>query len=307
MPRHVLAVVGPTAVGKSDLAESLARELDGEIISADAMQVYRGMDIGTAKRIDTPQDIVIHGIDLTSIDDTYSAALFQRYARSVIEEIHSRSKRAILCGGTGLYIDAALNQLEFLPGGQENPELREELELLAETEGPEAVYGILVSRDSRSAKLIHPRNTRRVIRALEMYERGESYAERAHTRHEVPAHYPHTLIGLTMDRVLLYERIDARVMKMIESGLLDEITELLDAGFEDALTALQAIGYKEFLPVIRGEKELDLAVKEVQQASRRYAKRQLTWFRRSVEHWIDVTDLTHEETLERAMDIVGGS
>ncbi len=307
MRRYVLAVVGPTAVGKSDLAESLARELDGEIISADAMQVYRGMDIGTAKRTTIPHDIVLHGTDLTEIDEPYSAALFQTYARGVIDDIHTRGKRAILCGGTGLYVDAALNELEFLPGGQDNSQLRDELELLAEVEGPDAVHAILESKDPRSAELIHPRNTRRVIRALEMHERGESYADRAHTRHEVPARYPHTLIGLTMDRALLYERIDARVMTMIESGLLEEISGLMDAGFEDALTALQAIGYKEFLPVIRGEKDMELAVREVQQASRRYAKRQLTWFRRNVEHWIDVTELTQQETLERALDIVGGS
>lgn len=298
-----MAIVGPTGVGKTDLAEELAASLGGEIISADAMQVYRGMDIGTAKPPPAARRALYHCLDLVDPGEPYSAALFQRDARRAIEECMAKGVTPIVCGGTGLYVRAALDDFEFPAGDQVDNPHRAHYEHLADERGAVALHRILAERDPESAALVHPNNVRRVIRALELADEGVSYAAQSAgfaTRRSV---YDTRWIGLDTDRGELYRRIDARVDAMIEAGLLAEVERLLLGGFRDALTAAQAIGYKEFVPVLEGAVELSIAVDAVKTATRRYAKRQLTWFRADPRvTWIDVTGLTPAERLTRATD-----
>ncbi len=302
----VVAIVGPTAVGKTDLAERLCVELGGEIVSADSMQVYRGMDVGTAKPA-PPTRVPYHCIDLVLPGEDYSAARFQRDARRAIEDARAREKFPVVAGGTGLYVRAAVDDLEF-PPGHAHTETRERLEREAGAEGAEAMHARLRELDPGSASLIHPNNTRRVIRALEMAEHGESYARMAERFRERRSVYPTTFVGLDMDRERLYRRIDERVDRMISEGLLDEVEDLLRAGLRDALTAAQAIGYKELVPVVEGDRPLEGAAEDIKRATRRYAKRQLTWFRRDPRvRWLDVTDLSPDEVLLEALRLLESS
>ncbi len=301
---RVLAIVGPTAVGKTTLAEELAVRLGGEIVSVDSMQVYRGMDIGTAKPPPDVRRVPYRCLDLVDPGTPYSAALFQRDARAAIADIRSEDKLPVVAGGTGLYVRAALDDLRFPEGGTASPE-RVRLESLADERGRAAVYDLLVELDPASAVLIHPNNVRRVIRALEMHATGTSYAEqlagsRARTPY-VDAFY----LGLALERERLYARIDVRVDAMIAVGLLDEVRRLLDAGYRDALTAAQAIGYKELVPVVEGKAALGEAVEQVKRASRRYAKRQLTWFAADPRvTWLDVTELSETDAADVAWELV---
>jgi len=304
MGTKVLAVVGPTAVGKTTLAEELAVRLGGQIVSADSMQVYRGMDLGTAKPAPDERRVPYWCVDVAAPDQPYSAALFQRDARLAIAEIEHEGFVPIVAGGTGLYVRAAVDAWEFPPGEQEAP-ARRRIEEWVEDHGEDAAYERLKQLDAASAALIHPHNVRRVIRALEMEEEGVSYAEQARRFAERQAVYDVLFIGLLMDRDQLYQRIDARVDDMLDAGLLDEVRTLLAEGYRDALTASQAIGYKELVPVVEGHADLGEAVDAIKRASRRYAKRQLTWFRADHRvHWIDVTDLGPAETALRALDLV---
>lgn len=303
--RDVAAVVGPTAVGKSAVAEGLALALGGEIVSADSMQVYRGMDIGTAKMPPDARLVPYHCIDLVDPGSPYSAALYQRDARAALADIDARGRSAVLVGGTGLYVRAALDAMEFPMGEYVSP-VREAIERRAEALGREGLHRLLEQRDPESAALIHPNNVRRVVRALELLETGgPTYAEQAThfsvRRTEVPA----KLIGLTMQRSALYARIDTRVDAMVADGLLDEVRTLLASGYRQALTAAQAIGYKELVPVVEAGAELEEAVAAIKQATRRYAKRQLTWFRADPRiEWIDVTELSSPDTVSAAQALV---
>jgi tRNA dimethylallyltransferase len=295
----VVAVVGPTGVGKTAVAEELALRLGGEIVSADSMQVYRGMDIGTAKQPPEARRVAHHCLDLVDPGTPYSAALYQRDARAAIEDVAARGKVPVLVGGTGLYVRAALDEMRF-PAGHDASPTRSALQAELELHGPEALYALLQERDPGAAALIHRNNTRRVLRALETLEdAGVSYAEtKEHFSERVP-HYPAVFIGLTADRDVLYSRIDARVDAMLEAGLLDEVARLLEAGYRSALTAAQAIGYKELVPVLDGSGDLSSAVTAIKQASRRYAKRQLTWFRADPRvKWLDVTQLSPGQAVE---------
>ncbi len=301
---RVVAVVGPTAVGKTALAERIARVLGGEIVSADSMQVYKGMDIGTAKPPPEKRSVPYHCLDLVEPGTPFSAALFQRVARQSINEIVAGSRTPLVCGGTGLYIRAALDDWEF-PGGERATHEREALELEAKTVGPEALHARLAAVDEASAALIHPSNVRRTIRALEMYARGESYARQAERFSMRKSVYDTIFVGLTMDREKLYKRIDDRVDAMIEMGLLAEVQALLQAGFRSALTATQAIGYKELVPVVEADRDLAAATAEIKQATRRYAKRQMTWFRSDARiRWIDRTGRCDDELTEVALGLL---
>ena len=305
MGERVICIQGPTASGKSELAERMALALDGEIVSADSMQIYRGMDIGTAKVSPEQRSVPYHCIDFLDPGQPYSAALFQRDARAAIEDIWSRGKQAVLCGGTGLYVRAVLDRMDFAPGDQEGNETRAVYEKMAEEEGPQAVYELLASRDPDSAALIHPNNTRRVIRALEMHDEGESYAARKEQFKTLPSFYDSVKIGLKLDRDLLYERINARVDDMFARGLVREVETLLDRGFRSGLTAPQAIGYKEIVDAIDGKCSLGQAAERIKQSTRRYAKRQFTWLKSDAAiHWIDVSggleDLVVQECLSLA-------
>jgi tRNA dimethylallyltransferase len=302
---RVIAVVGPTGVGKSAAAEDLAFALDGEIITADSMQVYRGMDIGTAKQPRALRKVPHHCIDQVEPGTPYSAAIYQQQARTRIDDVAARGKVPVLVGGTGLYVRAALDVMEF-PKGHAKSQTRAALEARLALVGPEAMYAILQELDPDAAALIHRNNTRRVLRALEMLEDADvSYAEtREHFAERVPF-YPATYIGLTMDRDELYRRIDARVDAMMAASLLGEVEALLAAGYRDALTSAQAIGYKELVPVLDGSGDLASAVAAIKQASRRYAKRQLTWFRADPRvRWLDVTKLSPAETVQAMIALV---
>lgn len=301
---RVIAVVGPTAIGKTAVAETLALALGGEIVSADAMQVYRGMDIGTAKAPVTQRRVPYHCIDLVDPGTPYSAALFQYDARDAIEGLTSRGSIPVLCGGTGMYVRAALDDWEFPAGDSETP-LRAQLEALATEIGPEVLHARLAELDADAAAAIHPNNVRRVIRALEMAEEGTSYADQARRFSTRCSIYDATLIGLTMERSQLYAAIDARVDAMLAAGLLHEVEALLAAGFGEALIATQAIGYKELVPVLLDRASLEEAVESIKQATRRYAKRQLTWFRGDPRvEWLDVTGMSPEDAAARSLDLV---
>ncbi|HEY5517831.1 MAG TPA: tRNA (adenosine(37)-N6)-dimethylallyltransferase MiaA [Coriobacteriia bacterium] len=303
--RDVAAVVGPTAVGKSAVAEGLALALGGEIVSADSMQVYRGMDIGTAKMPPDARLVPYHCIDLVDPGSPYSAALYQRDARAALADIDARGRSAVLVGGTGLYVRAALDAMEFPMGEYVSP-VREAIERRAEALGREGLHRLLEQRDPESAALIHPNNVRRVVRALELLETGgPTYAEQATHFSERRTEVPAKLIGLTMQRSALYARIDTRVDAMVADGLLDEVRTLLASGYRQALTAAQAIGYKELVPVVEAGAELEEAVAAIKQATRRYAKRQLTWFRADPRiEWIDVTELSSPDTVSAAQALV---
>ena len=298
----MLAVVGPTASGKTALAEELALRLTGEIVSADSMQVYRGMDIGTAKPAFEQRRVPYWCVDLAEPGEPFSAALFQSAARAAIANISGRGALPIVAGGTGLYVRAALDPLDFPAGEQADNPSRAGYEAYAAEHGAEALHALLAERDPESAALVHPNNVRRVVRALEMLDEGVSYARQAEGFSARESVYDARFVGLTMEREALYARIDARVDAMMAAGLLGEVQGLLDSGLRVALTAAQAIGYKELVPVVEAGADLDEAVAAIKQASRRYAKRQLTWFRADPRvTWIDVTDLTLAEAADAAM------
>lgn len=305
--RTVIAIVGPTAVGKTAVGEVVARSLHGEIVSADSMQVYRGMDIGTAKAPATERTVPYHCLDLVYPGTPYSAALFQLDARTAIDNIIARSRTPVLVGGTGLYVRAALDDMRF-PSGESEAPARQRYEKLADDMGPEALHGLLADRDPDSAALIHPNNVRRVVRALEMADEGVSYADQAAGLSRRSAIYPAVFVGLTMERDTLYARVNDRVDAMIERGLLGEVQRLLAEGHEDALTATQAIGYKELVSVIKEGTGLAEAILAIKQATRRYAKRQLTWFRADPRiKWLNVTDLSSQEAATQALQLIESS
>jgi tRNA dimethylallyltransferase len=304
-PGPVLAILGPTAVGKTAVAEEVALRRGGEIVSADSMQVYRGMDIGTSKPAASERRVPYHCIDLVEPGTPYSAALFQQDARSAIGDILARERLPIVTGGTGLYVRAALDDMEFPRGVIASPG-RRRLEALAEELGPEGLHARLAEIDPEAAALLHRNDTRRVVRALEMSEvDGVSYADQRAGFSRRRSVYRTTFVALTMERVALYRRIDQRVDAMLAAGLVDEVQGLLAAGYRAALTAAQAIGYKELVPVIEAEAPLPDAVSAIQQASRRYAKRQMTWLRADPRvSWVDVTDLSLSEAVERVLSLV---
>lgn len=296
--RSVIAVVGPTAVGKSDTADILAAKLGSEVLSCDSMQVYRKMDIGTAKADPTACLAPLKLIDIVDPGEAYSAALYQRDARDEVENCFSRSLTPVFCGGTGLYLMAAIDCMEF-PSGDAESESRSRYQYLLDSKGAQALYDLLSERDPASAAVIHPNNSRRVVRALEMLDEGVSYAEQKAGFSAPKPFYQANIWCLSMDRARLYKRIDARVDAMMERGLLDEVESLVSAGYKDALTSMQAIGYKELIQHLEGELSLEESVELIKRRSRRYAKRQLIWFRRDKRiKWIDMDDCSPEQAAD---------
>ncbi|KIL47805.1 tRNA (adenosine(37)-N6)-dimethylallyltransferase MiaA [Jeotgalibacillus campisalis] len=286
----VIAIVGPTAVGKTDLSLSTAKRLNGEIINGDSMQIYKKLSIGTAKiKKEEMQDIPHHLLDFKNPDESFSAAEFQQLVRDKIKEISSRGKQPIIVGGTGLYIQSVLFDYQFSSEGKNN-EIRKNLENKAAEHGILSLYNELSMLDPATSHVIHPNNERRVIRALEVYyTTGKTPAEWKENQKVEPL-YDHTIIGLTMERSLLYERINARVDNMVAEGLIEEVKELYEAGLRN-VQSVQAIGYKELYKYFDDEISLHQAVELLKQNSRRYAKRQLTWFRNKMEiDWFDVTE-----------------
>ena len=281
----VIAVVGPTGSGKSDLAVSLALELDGEVINADSMQFYRGMDIGTAKITRAERRGVPHHLlDILDVTEEASVSDFQEQARALIADIHARGKRAILAGGSGLYVRAALDVLEF-PGT--DPAIRRRLEAELETGGAAPLRARLESVDPVSAGRLG--DARRIIRALEVYElTGRPFSSFMPTREYVR---PAVQIGLEVDRGQLRERLALRVHTMVDSGLVEEIRTLDAAGLRLGRTAPRALGYAQFLKVLDGDSDAAQAAEETIVATRQFARRQLTWFRADPRiHWLDWQD-----------------
>ena len=289
MNDKIIAVAGPTASGKSALALELCKRLGGELVSLDSMQIYKGLDIGTAKPTKAEQaEVRHHMIDICDPREKFSAADFAERAHGVIADIRSRGKRVVLCGGTGLYLDTVLGRLDF-GEIESNEKLRRELIAFAEKNGADALYDRLVKIDPQAAEKIHKNNVRRVARAIEIYElTGKTKTE--HDREAISdSPYDSLIIGLDYnDREVLYNRINRRVDLMIDAGLETEVRSLLSEGLLSAdSTAGQAIGYKEMLGYIAGACTLEDAIEKIKLGTRRYAKRQLTWLRRNPEiNWL---------------------
>ena len=288
MKQKLIVICGPTASGKTALAVSLAQRLGGEIVSADSMQVYRGMDIGTAKPAEQERGgIPHHLLDCADPGEEFGAAKFQEMARAAIEGTAGRGKLPILCGGTGLYISATVYPLTF-DDAQPDEDLRKELWQYAGQYGNEALHRRLMEADPKAAEAIHPNNVRRVIRALERAA-GNPHEAQQNQLFGGDSLYDLAWVGLTMDRALLYRRIDERVDQMMALGLLEEV-ERLRTGLAPGSTALQALGYKELVQALDGRVTLSEAVERIKTGTRNYAKRQLTWFRReSAIRWFDPT------------------
>ncbi|MBQ8849283.1 MAG: tRNA (adenosine(37)-N6)-dimethylallyltransferase MiaA [Clostridia bacterium] len=301
----ILAIVGPTASGKSALALALAKKLDGEIISCDSMQVYRRMDVGTAKPTKEEQaEVRHHLIDVAEPDESFSAADYVALASAAVEDCASRGKLPIVCGGTGLYLDALLRGSDLAPNTTD-ASVRSELMAYAEREGAEALWRELERIDPDSAAATHQNNVKRVARAIEIYRvSGVTKTELDRRSRECGDRYDACVIGLRYaDRDALYDRINRRVDMMLSEGLVEETRGLLAAGvFEKNATAAQAIGYKEILPYLRGDVALDVASEDLKTATRRYAKRQMTWFSaKSYVHWLDV-DYMSKKTFEEIVN-----
>ena len=308
MKIKVLAVVGPTASGKSALAIELAKRFDGEIICCDSMQIYKQMNIGTAKpNEDEIAEVPHHLFDFADPMQSFSCADYIPLARRVVDDIVSRGKLPVFCGGTGLYLDRFLSGAEF-ESTDVDDDFRREMNAFAAEHGNEALHDKLREVDPVSADEIHPNNVKRVIRALEIYKTsGKTKSELDRASKSFESNYEAVQIGLKYEnREVLYDRINLRVDKMMQAGLLEETRELLESGiFEHNATAAQAIGYKELLSYFAGDKALIDAVEDLKMATRRYAKRQMTWFSSHGNvHWIEADGKTLAELADEAEKII---
>lgn len=288
--KDVIVILGPTASGKTAVSIELAKTINGEIISADSMQVYKHMNIGTAKPTDDEMQGIQHYL-INEVDpcEEFSVVKYQQLALTYIEEILNKEKTPIIAGGTGLYINSVVDNIDFSETVSDWS-LREQLNKEAEEKGNDYLYEKLKSVDPIAAKSIHKNNVKRVIRALEVYEQTKTpFSEHKKNSRNKPPIYNFKIFGLTMDREKLYKRIDERVDKMFELGLINEVEHLIKMGYGDCKIAMQGIGYKEILKYLKKDITLDEAIYIIKRDTRHYAKRQLTWFRR-VENinWIDV-------------------
>ena len=290
--RPLIVLTGPTAVGKTALSIRLAKALDGEIISADSMQVYRGMDIGSAKVTKKEMDGVRHHlIDVLEPEEDFNVAAFQRMAKEALEEIYSRGKLPIVAGGTGFYIQALLYDIDFRDDTGEGP-IRKELEKLAVEKGAEYLHSLLQQADPQSADQIHPNNIKRVVRALEYFRQtGEPFSLHNQRERERCSPYHFLYYVICSDRKNLYERIDRRVDAMMANGLVGEVQALKKRGVKRGMTSMQGLGYKEILDYLDGTCSLEEAVYVLKRDTRHFAKRQITWFRREREvRWLKLED-----------------
>ena len=305
--KNLICIAGPTASGKTALSIALAKEMDGEIVSCDSMQVYKRMNIGTAKpTIEEMAGIPHHMLSVAEPWEDFSVGKYCQMATPIIDDILARGKTAIVVGGTGLYMDALIRGNDFAPVPSTGR--RAELEQLAAEQGIEAVIEQLRAVDPESADRLHPSDKKRIIRAMEVYlETGETITEHNRKTQLIPPRYDPVWFALEdSDRAKLYGRIDRRVELMLELGLIEEIEGLLAEGVPEKATAMQAIGYKEFVDALHGRSSMENAISLVQQSSRQYAKRQLTWFRRNKAiHWLirDENDGT-TEILAKARQIL---
>ena len=297
MRRPLVVLTGPTAVGKTSLSIGLAKALDAEIISADSMQVYKYMDIGSAKiRPWEMQGVPHHLVDVLDPREEFHVVRFQQMAKEAMEQIYSRGKIPLLVGGTGFYIQAVTRDIDFSQEGEDSP-FRRELEALAREKGAEYLHSRLAQVDEESARKIHPNNVKRVIRALEFYEENH-YPISLHNQQEQEKESPYNLAYFVLNapRDLLYRRIDQRVDQMVEVGLLDEVRHLKDMGCDRSLVSMQGLGYKEILAYLDQEISFEEAIRILKRDTRHFAKRQITWFKREKDViWMDKEKYDYDE------------
>ena len=303
MKRPLIILTGPTAVGKTEASIGLAKAVGGEIISADSMQVYKGMDIGSAKITPREMDGVRHHlIDVLEPEEDFNVVKFQSLAQKAMEEIYARGRIPLIVGGTGFYIQSVLYDIDFTENDGD-VSLRRELEVTAAEKGPEYLHRMLRDVDPEAADELHPNNVKRVIRALEFYRQTGtkiSVHNRKERKKESP--YQFAYFVLTDDRARLYERIDRRVDKMMQDGLLEEVRTLRDRGVKPACTSMQGLGYKELYACLEGECSLEEAVRIIKRDTRHFAKRQITWFKREKDViWLDKRQFSDRDGLLEEM------
>lgn len=297
MKKPLIVLTGPTAVGKTSLSIALAKAVNGEIISADSMQVYQKMDIGSAKIRPEEMDGVKHYlVDVLDPKEDFHIVKFQQMAKTAMEKIYAKGKIPILVGGTGFYIQAVTKDIDFTQARQEDS-YRKDLELLAEEKGSEYLHEMLKKVDPKSAEAIHAHNVKRVIRALEFYhQNGTPISSHNEEQKQNESPYALAYFVLNMPRELLYQRIDLRVDQMLEEGLLEEVKALQKEGCHRGMVSMQGLGYKEILAYLEGEYPLEEAVRILKRDTRHFAKRQLTWFRRESEVvWVNKDSFNYEE------------
>ncbi|MDO5362708.1 MAG: tRNA (adenosine(37)-N6)-dimethylallyltransferase MiaA [Eubacteriales bacterium] len=297
MKKPLIVLTGPTAVGKTKLSIALAKAVNGEIISADSMQVYKYMDIGSAKiREEEMQGIRHYLVDELLPEEEFHIVRFQQMAKAAMEEIYAKGKIPILVGGTGFYIQAVTRDIDFTEAEQDDG-YRKELEALASEKGNEYLHRMLEKVDPKSAKEIHANNVKRVIRALEFYHQNHTPIS-SHNQEQKEHTSPYNLVYFVLNapRELLYERIDKRVDEMLEEGLVDEVRRLKEMGYHKGMVSMQGLGYKEILSYLEGEYPLEEAVRILKRDTRHFAKRQLTWFRREPEvTWVNKDEFDYDE------------
>ncbi len=299
MKKPLIILTGPTAVGKTKLSIALAKAVNGEIISADSMQVYKHMDIGTAKIMPEEMDGVPHHlVDVLSPMEDFNIVLFQQMAKKAMEEIYAKGKIPVLVGGTGFYIQAVLYDIDFTESEEDSP-YREELWELSRKEGEEVLHNMLKECDPKAAQEIHMNNVKRVIRALEFYKTtGTKISEHNEEQRSKESPYEFLYLVLNQDRAVLYERIEKRIDIMVNQGLIEEVQKLKDMGCHKDMVSMKGLGYKEILAYLEGETTLEEAIEILKRDTRRFAKRQLTWFRREKEPvWIDKGQYESEELI----------
>lgn len=315
MKKPLIVLTGPTAVGKTSLSIYLAKAVNGEIISADSMQVYKGMDIGSAKiRKEEMQGVTHYLVDFLEPEEEFHIVKFQELAKAALEEIYAKGKIPILVGGTGFYIQAVTRDIDFTQAEQETS-YREELEQFAKEKGAEYLHEKLREVDSKSAENIHANNVKRVIRALEFYhQNGTPISEHNEEQKQQTSPYNLAYFVLTAPREILYERIDRRVDQMMEEGLLEEVKSLRERGCHRGMVSMQGLGYKEILAYLEGEYPLEEAVRILKRDTRHFAKRQLTWFRREQDviwvdkeqfHWNEAEILEYMMSVLKEQDLLG--
>lgn len=307
MKQKLIVVAGPTASGKTRLAIDIAKSVNGEIVNADSMQIYKYMNIGSAKpTLEEQSEAKHHLIDFLDPDEEFSVADYTDLAHKVIAEIASRGKVPIMCGGTGLYINSVVNDITF--GEIETDyKLREELNELAKQHGSQYLLDILKEFDPVSAQRLHPGNLRRIVRAIEFYRTtGIPISEHQEMTKQKESRYEPLMLCVKWDREVLYDRINKRVDIMMNDGLLDEVKQLMEMGYTKELNSMKGIGYKEIIDYFEGNMSLEDTVNLIKQSSRRYAKRQLTWFRRDKRiHWLDANEDFLAEGIQLCKEFIG--
>lgn len=292
----IIALAGPTAVGKTKFAIMLAQEFDGEVVSCDSMQLYKYMDIGSAKPTEEEMAMAKHHlVDLIDPRDEFSVAQYQKLAKKAINDVFSRGKTPIISGGTGLYLNSLLYDMDF-SSTPEDHSYRDELMAKAEKEGREALHEMLTRQDPEAAKSIHPNNTVKIIRALERLKEGEGKIKQFKDISSETKDYDVVLLGLTRDRAELYDRINRRVDLLIDAGLVEEVRTLKEMGLTQENISMKGIGYKEIMDFLDDRYSLEEAVEIIQKNTRHYAKKQLTWFRRYDKmKWCNISDFDSDE------------